>query len=242
MSGTSAHASPLAPAACTVTHVHFIIMGCGRVGAAAAISLEARGHSVAVIDQNAEAFRRLPSTFEGQRVTGLGFDRGVLTEADVAAAYGFAAVSSGDNSNILAARVVRETFGVSNVVARIYDPARAELYQRLGISTVATVPWAADQVLREILPMDAVGVYSDPSGKITLTRLDPHPAWVGTSLRDIEAATGTRLGFIRRFGNGILPGAGTLFQAGDVLYFLVPTDRLDATGRVLARAPEVSEP
>jgi trk system potassium uptake protein TrkA len=218
--------------------VHFIIMGCGRVGAAAAVSLEARGHSVAVIDQSAEAFRRLPASFEGQKVTGVGFDQEVLTEADVAQAYGFAAVSSGDNSNILAARVVRETFGVSNVVARIYDPARAELYQRLGVSTVATVPWAADQVLRAILPTDSIGVYSDPSGRITLTRLDPHPGWVGLPLADIEAATGTRLGFLRRFGNGILPEPDALLQAGDVLYCLIPTDRLDRTGRILARAPQ----
>ncbi|MDR0433334.1 MAG: NAD-binding protein, partial [Bifidobacteriaceae bacterium] len=168
--------------------MHFIIMGCGRVGAAAAGALHARGHSVAVIDQNPEAFRRLPSSFEGQQVTGLGFDREVLVEADVASAYGFAAVSSGDNSNILAARVVRETFGVSNVVARIYDPARAELYQRLGVSTVATVPWAADQVLRAILPADSTRVYSEASGKITLARFDPHPEWVGVALTEMEAA------------------------------------------------------
>lgn len=216
-------------------------MGCGRVGAAAAASLERRGHSVAVIDHNPDAFRRLPPSFEGQRVTGVGFDREVLVDADVANAYGFAAVSSGDNSNILAARVVRETFGVSNTVARIYDPARAELYQRLGIATVATVPWAADQVLRAILPTDAIGVYSDPSGRITLTRLDPHPGWVGVAFEEMEAITGTRLGFLRRFGNGVLPGAGALFQAGDVLYFLIPSDRLDTTGRILARPPEVTE-
>jgi trk system potassium uptake protein TrkA len=222
--------------------VHFIVMGCGRVGAAGAVQLEARGHSVAVIDSNPEAFRRLPGSFEGQRVTGVGFDREVLIEADVASAYGFAAVSSGDNSNILAARLVRETFGVSNVVARIYDPARAELYQRLGVATVATVPWAADQVLRAILPTDATGVYSDPSGKITLTRFDPHPGWVGVAFEEIETMTGARLGFLRRFGDGILPPPGSLFQTGDVLYFLVPTGRLDATSRVLARAPEVVEP
>jgi trk system potassium uptake protein TrkA len=222
--------------------VHFIIMGCGRLGATAATALERRGHSVAVIDQNPEAFRRLGGGFEGRRVTGLGFDKEVLAEADVASAYGFAAVSSGDNSNILAARVVRETFGVANVVARIYDPDRAELYQRLGISTVATVPWAADQVLRSILPTDAIGVYSDPSGKITLTRLEAHAGWVGSPFSRIEAATGTRLAFLRRFGSGILPAPEALLQAGDILYLLVPTPALDQTGRILARAPEEVTP
>ena len=127
-------------------------MGCGRVGSTLAHSLESQGHDVAVIDQNSYAFRRLGTAFEGQRVTGIGFDRDTLAEAGIEAAYAFAAVSSGDNSNILAARVARETFGVEHVVARIYDPGRAEVYQRLGIPTVATVRWTADQMLRRLLP------------------------------------------------------------------------------------------
>ena len=107
---------------------------------------------MAVIDQDADAFRRLGPDFAGKTVTGVGFDRDTLLEAGIEQADAFAAVSSGDNSNILAARVARETFGVENVVARIYDPGRAEVYQRLGIPTVATVRWTADQVLRRLLP------------------------------------------------------------------------------------------
>jgi trk system potassium uptake protein TrkA len=121
--------------------VHFVIMGCGRVGSLLALSLEKLGHDVAVVDQDQTAFRRLGSAFEGRRITGIGFDRDTLNEAGIDKAYAFAAVSSGDNSNILAARVARETFGVEHVVARIYDPGRAEIYQRLGIPTVATVKW-----------------------------------------------------------------------------------------------------
>ncbi len=138
MLGTAAGARDRG-SACSVPAVHFVIMGCGRVGATLARSLEDRGHTVAVIDQNPDAFRRLGAGFEGTTVTGVGFDRDTLVEAGIEHAYAFAAVSSGDNSNILAARVARETFGVSNVVARIYDPGRAEVYQRLGIPTVATV-------------------------------------------------------------------------------------------------------
>ncbi|MFL6109636.1 MAG: potassium channel family protein, partial [Marmoricola sp.] len=123
-------------------------MGCGRVGSTLARSLEDRDHTVSVIDSNPDAFRRLGPSFNGLKVTGYGFDQQVLTDAGIERADAFAAVSSGDNSNIIAARVARETFGIQQVVARIYDPGRAEVYQRLGITTVATVKWTADQVLR----------------------------------------------------------------------------------------------
>jgi len=127
-------------------------MGCGRVGTLIAQRLEESGHTVAIIDQNREAFRRLGPNFQGITLTGVGFDRDILIQAGIERADAFAAVSNGDNSNILAARVARENFGVTNVVARIYDPGRAEIYQRLGIPTVATVIWTADQILRRLIP------------------------------------------------------------------------------------------
>src|SRR6201988_651073 len=130
-------------------------MGCGRVGSTLAHTLEDRGNTVAVIDRDPEAFRRLRPSFKGDRITGIGFDRDVLARAGIERADGFAAVSSGDNSNIIAARVARETFGIQQVGARIYDPGRAEVYQRLGITTVATVKWTADQGLPRILPAGA---------------------------------------------------------------------------------------
>lgn len=125
-------------------------MGCGRVGSGLAIELESAGHSVSIIDQSREAFRRLGADFAGRTVVGVGFDKEILLEAGIEKADAFAAVSNGDNSNILAARVARETYGVANVVARIYDPARAEIYQRLGIPTVATVLWTTDQIMRRL--------------------------------------------------------------------------------------------
>ena len=125
--------------------MHIVILGCGRVGSLLAHELDDLGHSVAVVDQDATAFRKLGTHFNGQTVTGVGFDRQTLEDAGIARAHAFAAVSSGDNSNILAARVARETYGVEQVVARIYDPRRAEVYQRLGIPTVATVSWTAPE-------------------------------------------------------------------------------------------------
>ncbi len=217
--------------------VHFVIMGCGRVGATLATQLDSNGHSVAVIDQEADAFRRLASGFDGMRVTGVGFDRDVLAQAGIEDAYGLAAVSSGDNSNILAARVARETFGVDNVVARIYDPGRAEVYQRLGITTVATVRWTADEVLRRLAPMGSVEQFRDSSGALSLVRLDTNPAWVGRGLRALEAVTGVRVAYLTRRGVGVLPPADAVVQERDIVHAMVPVELVDATQRLVAEAP-----
>jgi trk system potassium uptake protein TrkA len=219
--------------------VHFVIMGCGRAGATLAQSLESGGHSVAVIDQNPDSFRRLDPEYAGSKVTGLGFDRDTLQQAGIEDAYGFAAVSDGDNSNILAARVVRETFGVENVVARIYDPHRAEIYQRLGIPTVATVRWTADQVLRRLLPMGATGEYTDASGHIVLSEVDVHEGWVGKPLRAIEDATGARVAFVTRYGDGVLPDAQSVLQENDIVHLLMRRDESATVERIVTAAPEV---
>ncbi len=218
--------------------MHFVIMGCGRVGSALAHSLDALGHSVAVIDQNAEAFRRLSASFSGQTVTGVGFDRDTLREAGTEGAEAFAAVSSGDNSNILAARVAREMFGVENVVARIYDPGRAEVYQRLGIPTVATVRWAANQTLRRLLPHGAEPEWRDPSGAIRLAEVDIDPAWVGKSFRQVEKSSGARVAFLTRYGEGRLPDHETLVQDGDLVHVLMREADVERVVDVLGRAPE----
>ena len=143
--------------------MHIVIMGCGRVGSMLATGLEKRGHSVAVIDVSVDAFRRLGQDFKGLTIKGVGFDREVLEAAGIRKADAFAAVSSGDNSNILAARVVRENYHVDNVVARIYDQGRAAVYERLGIPTVATVKWTVTQVLRRLLPEGSEPVWRDPA-------------------------------------------------------------------------------
>ncbi|MDQ0211308.1 potassium channel family protein [Arthrobacter sp. KN11-1C] len=217
---------------------HFVIMGCGRVGATLAHTLEDAGHSVAIIDQDDRAFRRLRSGFTGRKVTGVGFDRDTLKQAGCEEAYAFAAVSSGDNSNILATRVARETFHVSHVVARIYDPGRAEIYQRLGIPTVAAVRWSADQVLRRILPeQHLAGDYREPSGRLVLSEVDLDEGWIGHPLTAIEAASGIRIAFLTRFGEGVLPQAGTAYQEGDTVHAMLNLDRSAEVARILSSAP-----
>ncbi|WP_162907786.1 potassium channel family protein, partial [Allorhizocola rhizosphaerae] len=169
--------------------MHVVIMGCGRVGSTLAHNLEARGHSVAVIDQDGDAFRRLSSDFAGLTVTGIGFDRDVLIQAGIEHADAFAAVSSGDNSNIISARLARETFGVQRVVARIYDQRRAEVYERLGIPTVATVRWTADRIVRHLVPEGLAELWRDPTSTVAIVETPFHPDWIGRPLTALETAT-----------------------------------------------------
>jgi trk system potassium uptake protein len=218
--------------------LHIVIMGCGRVGSALALSMEELGHSVAVVDQDPNAFRRLGSGFAGRRVTGTGFDRDTLIESGIEGADAFAAVSSGDNSNIIAARVARETFGVENVVARIYDPRRAEIYQRLGIPTVATVRWTADQMLRRLLPAGAEEHWRDPSGTVVLAEVHVSPAWVGQRVARLEEASGSRIAALTRLGRGVLPGHDTVFQEGDLAHVAMPAADMAAVEEVFAKGPE----
>lgn len=214
-----------------------MIMGCGRVGASLARALERAGHEVAIIDQDETAFRRLGSSFEGRRVVGMGFDRDTLREAGIADAYAFAAVSSGDNSNILAARVAREKFGVENVVARIYDPGRAEIYQRLGIPTVATVKWTSDQVLRRLLPQGHVPEYTDPSGRVVIAEMPVASAWVGRRIFELEESVGGRVAYVSRLGEGLIPTTDTVYQDGDLVHFSLDRARLAEAERILDAAP-----
>ncbi len=214
-------------------------MGCGRVGASLARSLGRVGHDVAVVDQDKEAFHRLGASFEGRTVTGLGFDRDTLEESGIRDAYGFAAVSSGDNSNILSARVARETFGVEHVVARIYDPGRAEIYQRLGIPTVATVRWTSDQVLRRLLPQGHVPEYTDPSGTVVLMEAQLNPAWTGRRLTVIEEATRCRVAFVVRLGEGFIPRPDTVYQEGDLVHLSVVRARFADVEAILDGPPPI---
>ena len=213
-------------------------MGCGRVGSTLARSLEDRNHTVAVIDSEPDAFRRLGPSFNGDKVTGFGFDQEVLERAGIRRADAFAAVSSGDNSNIIAARVARETFAIEKVVARIYDPGRAEVYQRLGITTVATVRWTADQVLRRLVPAGAEPDYRDPSGTIRLDQVPVPAAWIGHRTVELQQQSGARIAWIDRLGEGMLPTRESVIQEGDLLHLVMREENAAHVYDVLERGPE----
>ena len=218
--------------------MHIVIMGCGRVGSALAQTLEQQGHTVAVIDQDPTAFRRLGSGFGGRRVTGIGFDQDTLREAGIEEAGAFAAVSSGDNSNIIAARVAREMFGIENVAARIYDPRRAEVYQRLGIPTVATVRWTADQMLRRLLPSGSEPLWRDPTGGVQLAEVHASSAWVGHKISKLQEETGVRVAFLTRLGEAMLPTSQTVLQEGDLVHVMMRTDDVEKVETAFAEGPE----
>jgi len=218
--------------------VHIVIMGCGRVGSTLAHILEESGHSVAVIDRDPDAFRRLGGHFNGRRVTGMGFDRDTLQEAGIEEAGALAAVSSGDNSNVLAARVARETFGVEHVVARIKDPGRAEVYERLGIPTVATVRWTADQIVRRLLPEGSEPLWRDPSGSVRLAEVSLADAWIGERLKHLDETAGARVAFVTRLGRAMLPTPDLVIQDGDRVHMIIAESAVAAVEAACAKGPE----
>src|SRR5689334_22194405 len=212
-------------------------MGCGRVGSSLADGLARIGHEVAVIDRESTAFQRLSPEFPGERVLGMGFDRDVLLRAGIEEAGAFAAVSSGDNSNIISARVARETFGVERVVARIYDAKRAAVYERLGIPTIATVPWTTDRFLRTLTGDETTATWRDPTGTGTVTELVLHEDWYGRTVRDLEDAVPVRVAFLVRFGQALLPTSKTVLQADDAVYIAAVSDKVGEAVAVAATAP-----
>ncbi len=217
--------------------VHIVILGCGRVGSLLATWLDEQGHSVAIVDQDASAFRKLAPEFSGTTIKGVGFDRETLEAAGIERAHAFAAVSSGDNSNILAARVARETYGVPHVIARIYDPQRAAVYERLGIPTVATVSWTAGQIMKAVVPTSANVEYTDQSGTMVLAQMPLDDSWLGRNATELEAQTKSRIAFITRYGNTELPHSESVLQQGDTIHLLFHPEQREAIESVCLNLP-----
>ena len=199
--------------------MHVIVVGCGRVGSELAVDLEREGHTVAIIDKNRRAFRRLPEQLTARRVVGFGFDRDHLEEAGAQVADALAAVTSGDNSNVLTARIARETYQIANVVARIYDPRRAVIYQRLGIPTVATVTWTTEQVRRRLIPDTTATEWADPTGSVQMVERGLPEALAGRTLAPLMKGDDVRLVFVSRGSETKLAAPDLVGQEGDRLIF-----------------------
>lgn len=216
-------------------------MGSGRVGAAVATILDKQGHSVAIIDSNPDAFRKLPSDFSGKKIKGIGFDRDVLKRAHIEEAYAFAAITSGDNSNILAARIARETFAVKNVVARIYDPLRADAYQRLGIPTTSPVRWTSSEILRFMLPDDTDILFQDSQYAVDLVRIIPHTSWISMPIQQVQQQLDIKIGYIGRNGKSIFNLSNLVIQENDELFCCLSRNRVDEIRRIFQHQPDSEE-
>jgi trk system potassium uptake protein TrkA len=217
--------------------VHVVVVGCGRVGSSLAKHLTGAGHTVAVVDRRPEAFNRLGPDFTGQTVAGIGFDRDRLMEAGIEQAGALAAVTSGDNSNIMVARVARETFGIEKVVARIYDPRRAAIYQRLGIPTVATVAWTTERVLRRILPDEAAVEWVDASAKVLLVERQVSRAWSGHLVTNLDQPGKWRVVALNRLGVGQIPRDDLVLQDGDSVHLALSGDAVSELDARLTAGP-----
>jgi trk system potassium uptake protein TrkA len=218
--------------------VHVIVVGCGRVGSELAVALERDGHSVAIMDKNPRSLRRLPPDLGARTVVGFGFDRDHLEQAGIGEAGALAAVTSGDNSNILTARIARETYQIPNVVARIYDPRRAVIYQRLGIPTVATVTWTTEQVMRRLFPEDVITEWSDASGQLVLVERAVPDNWAGQRLARLDLEGRIRVVAVSRAGSPRLTTRDVVGQESDLLHIAVRKDDLDELERRLGAGPE----
>jgi trk system potassium uptake protein TrkA len=218
--------------------MHIVIMGCGRVGSELTVQLAKAGHSVAIIDKREEAFDRLPPGFEARQVVGLGFDRAILEEADIERATAFVAVSNGDNSNIVSARVAREHYHVPKVIARIYDPRRAEIYEKLSIPTIASVRWAAQQIQFLLFHGKEELKESFAGGSLFHLQLAIPDHLIGKPVQSVEEPGSIEVVGVDRGGSGFIPIDGSTFQQGDVAHVIVARDAMNQLDLLLTPVAE----
>lgn len=204
-----------------------IIVGCGRVGVMLAHLLEHEGHHVTVIDKQPTAFRNLGTGFRGRVIGGIGFDRDTLRDAGIERADAFAAVTSGDNSNFIAASVARDTFRVPIVVARIYDPQREQIYRRLGIRTISSTAWGAHKIKRLMLNSELHGTQELGNGEVQVMEARVSSFVAGRKVRDLTYDGAVNIFAIRREGRAFVPAPSIILQEGDILHLSVAADAVD---------------
>jgi len=217
--------------------MHVVIGGCGRVGSQLTVDLARQGHTISIIDKNPTAFERLPPGFEGQTIVGMVFDRETLEEAGIRDAGAFIGVTNGDNSNIVSARIAHEFYSIERVVARIYDPRRAEIYQRLGIKTVATVRWAASEIYDLLFHGIEHAELAIGNGAMVLMRVEIGAQMAGRLVKSLAEEGKALVVAIDRRGTPAIPGPQATFQEGDTAHIIVARDALDALRERLKGQP-----
>jgi len=213
-----------------------IIMGCGRVGEQVARLMTNEGHATCVIDYDAQALARLGEAFKGQRLCGIGFDRNILLQAGIEQADAFAATSSSDNVNITAARVARHFFHVPKVVARLYDPRRAEIYRRLGLVTISSTVWGAQRIYELLTHREVEPVYSFGNGQAALVQVEAPLLWQGRTAQTVSIPGAITVAAITRDGQAFVPTLGAVFHTGDVVHLVVSAEALEQLESLLGLA------
>lgn len=195
----------------------FIIVGCGRVGAELALSLTRKNLTITVIDARPRAFDALGNEFRGRIVQGEAFDRDVLRRAGIETAHGLAAVTPSDSVNVVTARVARDVFRVPHVVARVYNPRRATIYEKLGLQTILSSSWGARRVEELLLHPDLQSVHAAGNGEVQIYEIAIPDAWNGRLVTELIPATETCLVAWARGGRGQLPNPTLRLQTNDIL-------------------------
>ena len=211
--------------------MRFVVIGCGRAGARLAQLLDTQRHHVTVVDVDAEALARVAASASIRAVRGFGFDRDVLQEAGIAHADGLAAATGVDEVNVVVARLARQIFRVPHVVARVYEPRKAEIYRRLGIATVSPLAWGVERMAEALVGSELAPVLSIASGDVNIIVLEAPALLVGRSVNTLTLPHEIHVTAIVRGGHALLPEAESVFQAGDTIYLAVVAR---ATARVEA--------
>lgn len=206
--------------------MRFVILGCGRVGSQLAAALYVEGHEIAIIDKDEDAFKRLNPSFQGQMVTGIGFDRDVLVSAGIEKADGFASVTNGDNSNIISALIAKRVFQVPRVITRIYDPARASIYRKFGIPTISSTVWGANELREHLLYAELKSELSFGSGEVELLEFEIPVQHVGRTVNDLSVDGQAIIACVVRLGTAIVPTDSMVFDEGDLVYASVSSSFL----------------
>lgn len=204
-----------------------IVLGCGRVGERVARLMSEEGHELAVIDYDASALDRLGANFKGRKIKGVGFDRNVLLEAGIAQADAFAATSSSDNANIVAARIARNVFKVPRVVARLYDPGRAEIYRRLGLVTISSTDWGAERIRELIMHSELDAVETFGNSEVCVVTVEVPPQLIGRMVKNLTISGEISVAAITRRGEAFIPLMGTEFRTNDLLHLVVLTSSME---------------
>jgi trk system potassium uptake protein len=207
--------------------MHVIIVGCGRVGASTAATLAREGHDVVVIDRDAQQFRKLPPNFSGRTLVGHAYDRGTLEAAGIREADALIAATAGDNTNAVAARVAKEVYRVPEVVSRIYDPQRADIYRRYGLQTFAPTAWSVSKVVELITSADLDREQSFGGGEVQMIAARVPQHLIGKSVTDLRVPGEIRLALIVRMGRGLIPVSGTTFEDGDQIHVIVDESAIE---------------